>query len=177
MSVVQYFELKTQYNSWMNEKLYKACRHISDEQRKKNLGAFFGSIHGTLNHLLLADLIWLSRLGVSVEIKATSLSDIIHDDFDDLSVERKRTDELITNYIYKLIDSDLHTKIRYTSLQSGKTNELPLGLILTHLFNHQTHHRGQLTTLMSQIGLDFGVTDMIFMPLAADYLELELEEL
>lgn len=177
MSVVQYFELKAQYNRWMNDKLYEACRHITEEQRRKDLGAYFKSIHGTLNHLLLADLIWLSRLGVSVEINATSLSDVVHDDFDELNKARKCTDELIINYIYKLIDEDLSTRVRYTSVQSGKTNELPLGLILTHLFNHQTHHRGQLTTLMSQLGLDFGVTDMIFMPLAADYLEPILEEL
>lgn len=173
MSAVPYFTLKAHYNNWMNEKLYQACQAISDTERKQDLNAFFRSIHGTLNHILLADLIWLSRLGVVVECNASSLSDILYEDFSELTSARKQTDNIITRYVCSLTDDDLLKTIKYSSLQSGKANALPLGLILTHLFNHQTHHRGQLTTLMSQLGLDFGVTDMIFMPLAASYLAAE----
>ena len=170
MSAVQYFELKAQYNHWMNNRLYGLCQSVSDEERKRNLGAFFQSIHGTLNHILLADLLWLSRLGLPVACRANSLADILYEDYHQLTVARHEVDALLTNYIGSLTDTDIAQSIQYKRLQSDDVNELPLGLILTHLFNHQTHHRGQLTTLMTQIGIEVGVTDMISMPLAATLL-------
>ncbi|WP_111637919.1 DinB family protein [Marinomonas shanghaiensis] len=170
MSAVPYFQLKTQYNHWMNKRLYDLCQSLSDEERKRNLGAFFSSIHGTLNHILLADLLWLARLGLPVECKATSLSDILYEDFHQLTVARQEIDALLTNYIDTLTDADMSQLIQYKRLQSDDVNELPLGLILTHLFNHQTHHRGQLTTLITQVGLEVGVTDMISMPTATTFL-------
>jgi uncharacterized damage-inducible protein DinB len=170
MSAVPYFQLKTQYNYWMNKRLYDLCQSLSDEERKRNLGAFFSSIHGTLNHILLADLLWLSRLGLPVECRVSSLSDILYEDFHQLKMARQEIDALLTNYIGTLTDADMSQLIQYKRLQSDDVNELPLGLILTHLFNHQTHHRGQLTTLMTQVGLEVGVTDMISMPTATTFL-------
>ena len=170
MSAVQYFELKAQYNHWMNDRLYGLCQSVSDEERNRNLGAFFQSIHGTLNHILLADLLWLSRLGLPVECKVSSLADILYEDFHQLTVARHEVDTLLTNYIGSLTDTDMAQSIQYKRLQSDDVNELPLGLILTHLFNHQTHQGGQRAALMTLIGIEVGVTDMISMPLAATLL-------
>ena len=161
--------LLASHNRWMNENLYAACSGIPDEERKRDLGAFFGSIHGTLNHLLLVDRLWLGRIR-NVPFHIESLDQELYGDFDTLKCERRETDSEISRMMAELSPDSLGRQIAYTSFLKKATVRLPLGLILAHVFQHQTHHRGQVTTLVSQLGYDFGVTDMIYMPGAAtDY--------
>ena len=151
------------YNAWMNERLYASCARLTDEQRKENVGAFFKSIHGTLNHLLLADRVWMARFN-GTTFKVTSLSDELHADFDRLRAEREETDRAITRWARSLTDAELEGELTYMSLVDPAPRSSPLWLAATHFFNHQTHHRGQLTTLLSQRGIDPGVTDLIWLP-------------
>jgi len=156
-------KLLADHNRWMNEKLYAACNSILDEERKRDLGAFFHSIHGTLNHLLLVDRLWLGRVR-NVPFHIESLGQELYRDFETLKGERSRTDSEISSLIAELSPQSLAREVAYTSFLKSGTVTLPLGLILTHMFHHQTHHRGQVTTLVSQLGYDFGVSDMIYMP-------------
>lgn len=159
----EYATAMAAYNRWMNDRLYECCAKLTDEERKRDVGAFFKSIHGTLNHLLLADRVWMGRfLGAPVAVK--SLDQELYSDFDRLRAERTTTDAAITNWVSSLTDADLAGELTYTSLVNPAPRRYPLWFALTHLFNHQTHHRGQLTTLLFQRRIDPGVTDFILLP-------------
>ncbi len=163
MDPLHYARTMSAYNRWMNDRLYQACAGLSDEQRKRDLGAFFGSIHGTLNHLLLADRVWLGRF-TGTPFHATRLDQELYADFAELSDERRRTDEAIARWVDGLGAADLAGQLSYTSLVNPQPKQTPLWLAVVHLFNHQTHHRGQVTTLLKQSGVDPGVTDLMWMP-------------
>lgn len=151
------------YNRWMNEKLYALCAQLSDADRKKDRGAFFKSVHGTLNHLLLADKVWFGRFA-GKPVKFAGLDQELHEDFDTLREDRAATDAAIVDWATNLSDEELAEELRYTSMLSPEPRRFELWLAVAHFFNHQTHHRGQLTTLLSQLGLDIGVTDLIMLP-------------
>lgn len=155
--------LMADHNRWMNEKLYAVCGRITDDARRRDLGAFFRSIHGTFNHLLLVDRLWLGRIR-NAPFSIDSLDQELYTDFTILECERDKTDAEISAFVSALDPACLTKAITYTSFIKKTTVTLPLGLILIHLFHHQTHHRGQITTLISQLGYDFGETDMIYMP-------------
>ncbi|MBK8261902.1 MAG: DinB family protein [Nannocystis sp.] len=154
------------YNRWMNEKLYSAAEALTDAERKCDRGAFFGSLHRTLNHLLLADRVWLGRFnGVALldgelgpgGIRA--LDQELYEDFDALRRERVKTDDALDAYVATLTPEKLAADLRY--VRRGAVHEFPLWHAVLHLFNHQTHHRGQVTTLLMQAGRDPGVTDLV----------------
>ncbi|HQT00626.1 MAG: damage-inducible protein DinB [Hydrogenophilales bacterium 16-64-46] len=158
--------LMADHNRWMNEKLYAVCAQLSEAERRRDLGAFFRSVHGTLNHLLLVDRLWLGRMR-KTPFAVRSLDQELYADFPTLERERDRTDAALQDYVARLDAHRLAQPVDYVSLLSRQPVTRPLGLVLVHLFHHQTHHRGQITTLVSQLGYDFGETDMITMPGAA----------
>lgn len=173
MSPLEQYRVLARYNRWMNRKLFALAGGLEDVVRKRDLGAFFGSVHGTLNHLLLADRAWLFRITKDGEryasktvagepILITGLRHELYADFDVLHRERERTDEDLLEWIYGLDEAALDGTIDYTTT-SGEPQSHVLWWAVGHLFNHQTHHRGQLTTLLSQLGLDPGVTDLLAM--------------
>lgn len=151
------------YNRWMNEKLYAACAQLSDGQRKRDCGAFFKSIHGTLNHLLLADKIWLGRF-VGQPYAATRLDVVLHEDFAALRMDREAEDARILQWARGLTNDVLQGGLRYNSVVNPAPRKYEMWVAVTHFFNHQTHHRGQVTTLISQFGVDVGVTDFLMLP-------------
>ena len=151
------------YNRWMNEKLYALCAQLSDAERKKDCGAFFKSVNGTLNHLLLADKVWFGRF-IGKPVAFPSLAEELHSEFTDLREDRAAMDAAIVDWAAVLTDEQLAGVLEYTSMLSPGPRRYELWLAVTHFFNHQTHHRGQLTTLLSQFGLDIGVTDLIMLP-------------
>lgn len=155
--------LMAAYNRWMNERIYDVCSRLSDEERKRDRKAFFGSIHGTLNHLLLGDKIWLGRFQ-GRPFAVNSLDQELYTVFDELRTERIATDERIENWAAGLTDEILGGKLRYTSVVNPAPRSYEMWVTVTHFFNHQTHHRGQLTALLSQCGKDYGVTDLIWLP-------------
>lgn len=157
-----YAQTMAEYNQWMNQKLYAICTEIPDAVRKEDRGAFFRSIHGTLNHLLVGDRIWLGRF--TGQPFVAKVSDELYGDFAELQQARELTDRQILDWVNQLTDAWLCQDFTYTSGIDRKTRILPAWLLVTHLFNHQTHHRGQLTTLLSQLGYDPGVTDLPWLP-------------
>jgi uncharacterized damage-inducible protein DinB len=166
MDLTNYARTMSGYNRWMNERLYEACAALPDEQRKRDLGAFFKSIHGTLNHLLLADRVWMGRF-TGAPFQVRSLAQELYADYAELRAERARTDDTISGWAARLRPADFDSELTYTSIDKPQPRRLPLGLTIVHFFNHQTHHRGQVTTLMKQCGVDPGVTDLLFMPATA----------
>jgi uncharacterized damage-inducible protein DinB len=151
------------YNRWMNEKIYAACAELSDEERKRDRGAFFKSIHATLNHILLADRVWFGRF-IGKPFKVRSLDQELYADFADLRAERGGTDQDIEGWTQGLTDEQLGGTIRYVSIFRPEPFAFDLWVCVAHFFNHQTHHRGQVSALLSQCGKDYGVTDLIVMP-------------
>jgi uncharacterized damage-inducible protein DinB len=156
------------YNRWMNDKLYAAAATLSDEARKRDGGAFFKSIHGTFNHILLADRVWLGRFtGVTVPDGfmgpggIRTLDQELYADFDELRRERTRTDDELSTWVAGLTRDRLAAPLVF--VRRGQPQESPLWWSVAHVFNHQTHHRGQITTLLTQQGCDPGVTDMVVM--------------
>jgi uncharacterized damage-inducible protein DinB len=155
------------YNRWMNDKVYATAAVLGDEARKRDRGAFFKSIHGTLNHLLVADRIWLGRLhGVvppagHLAVGVRALDQELFADFAELRADRQRTDAALDAWAATITAHSFEAPLRYVS--GGRSREVPLWWVVTHMFNHQTHHRGQITTLLSQAGQDVGSTDLFAM--------------
>lgn len=158
-----YCQTMAEYNQWMNQKLYLICTEISDDERKRDRGAFFKSIHGTLNHLLFGDRAWMGRF-TGKPLTGIGVGQELYSDFEELRCQREVTDQEILNWSTTVSQAWLGQMLTYTSGIDNRTRTLPNWLLVTHLFNHQTHHRGQLTTLLSQIGYDPGVTDLPWLP-------------
>lgn len=171
--MLENYQFLAVYNKVINEKIYTACEKISDDYRKKDCGAFFESIHNSLNHLVLADKIWLNRFSKQnvnfsslteeiLEIKGgfTSLNDVLFDDFEELKIHRFKMDLAIENWSKELTEEFLASTMHYNNIK-GVKREHATWKALSHFFNHQTHHRGQVTTLLSQFNIDYGITDLI----------------
>lgn len=164
----EYAQLLARYNRWMNEKIYAASEQLSDAERKADLGAFFKSIHSTLNHLVWGDAMWLGRFtkGTTLEraMPTTSANVDVHADWDALKVARIALDEELIVWAGSLDTTWLAQDFSWYSGMNKTTRSKPSWLLVTHMFNHQTHHRGQVTTLLSQQNIDFGSTDLMMMP-------------
>lgn len=165
------FALLARYNQWMNEKLYAAAAKLPVEEVYADRRAFFGSLAGTMNHLLLGDTIWLQRFAAhplryaSLDSIRTlpapaSLADAAPPPLAQMWERRQTLDAAISAWILELRDDHLDQTLRYRRL-NGEPGAKRLGSVILHFFNHQTHHRGQCTTLLSQAGVDIGPTDLL----------------
>lgn len=163
MNEPEIYRALSRYNSWMNQNLGQACSPIGEEARKKPSGAPFGSIHGLWNHLLVADRIWLARFEHRTP-PYTALDAQVTADFEALRDERALTDRAIALFVEKLSPDDLSAPFSFTPLTNPRTRTFPFWVCVSHLFNHQTHHRGQISALLEQAGGDCGVTDLLAMP-------------
>jgi len=161
--VLSGFRTMARYNRWMNERVYERCEKLPDAERKADRGAFFRSIHGTLNHLLLGDRLWLSRF-LSREFRVSTLADELYADFAELRRERAKTDAEILEWVETLDEGRLALPLKFRSMVGNRERSFPLWFAVQHFFNHQTHHRGQVTTLLMQAGVDPGVTDLLWLP-------------
>jgi len=171
LSVLNQLVLFAEYNKLMNQRLFSAAAKLSDEDLKKDCNAFFKSVFGTLNHILVGDIVWLKRFSehpssqVSLSYiagleKPQSLSSNLFADLDSLGIERKRIDEILIQWINGLSETDINDCISYKNM-AGKPFKKQYSSLINHLFLHQVHHRGQVTTLISQFSIDFGETDII----------------
>jgi uncharacterized damage-inducible protein DinB len=138
------------YNAWCNDRLYDAAAQIADADYRAPRGVYFTSLHGTLNHLLVADRIWMKRF-TGAGKQPPSLDAILYDDFEALRAIRRSQDALISRYIDGLSDDDLNGTLRYRTVVNPQTIEQALSPALDHFFNHQTHHRGQAHGLLSAL--------------------------
>ena len=152
-----------QYNEWMNRRLYAVCAALPAQELTRDRGAFFGSIQATLDHIVYADLAFFSRF-TGDPPQPPELGVALHTEFAALQSTRAALDRRLLDWAGQLDADWLRQPLTYTSKVDGRVRTLPRWLLVTHLFNHQTHHRGQVTTLLSQGGLDMGSTDLPFMP-------------
>lgn len=160
MITPDYARLMARYNGEMNRRFYAAAGRIGEKARRADRGAFFGSLHGTLNHLMWCDLVWLARLaGAPMPSGTREESAAFIDDFDVLSRRREKTDADIVAWAGTLDAGTLaapHVWFAGTDREFGT----PRGVVVMHMFNHQTHHRGQVHALLTGFGEDTGVTDL-----------------
>jgi uncharacterized damage-inducible protein DinB len=163
MNLLSALKTHARYNRWMNEKLYAACAPMPDALRKEDRGAFFRSVHGTLNHLLLADHLWMGHY-TGEPFPAASLDQELHSEFDAMRRDREALDRELMEWVNGLGESRLNGTVTFRAASIDQEFTFSLGACLLHQFNHQTHHRGQLTTLMEQLGYDSGVTDLLRLP-------------
>jgi uncharacterized damage-inducible protein DinB len=171
MSPRAQLNLLAKYNQSMNQSLYCAAASLSSEQVSINRGAFFGSILGTLNHLAVADTVWLKRFSTHSKCAAaleelrstpapTDLEETLHADLASLWQYRQWLDAIIIKFIEEVPHEALEEAFSYSSMK-GIPSTRELFSVLLHFFNHQTHHRGQVSTLLFQAGVDVGVTDLL----------------
>ncbi len=143
------------YNAWANERIYNAAAKLSADEYRADRGAFFKSMHGTLNHILVADRIWMKRFTGKGEAPAR-LDAVLHEELSDLRAARDREDARIEAYIGQLTEAELAATFSYLTITNPKTVTQPLAPALDHFFNHQTHHRGQAHTILTGLkGRDF----------------------
>ncbi|UVF18921.1 DinB family protein [Microvirga terrae] len=155
-----HYAMMAGYNAWCNERIYDGAAHLSDADYRADRGAFFKSVHGTLNHLLATDRIWLKRFSGQGEAP-NRLDAILFEDFSALREARQREDARIVAYVDGLCDADLAGRIRYRTITNPVEVEQPLAPALAHFFNHQTHHRGQVHGLLTGFGLEAPSLDLI----------------
>jgi len=154
----RYCATMAEYNSWMNAKLYALCARFSDAERKRDQRAFFGSIHSTLNHILSCDQMFLASFTQGAAFKESGGD--LHEDFAELRHYREAADSQIVQWAESVAQDWLDSRSSYTHHEDGGVRSVTKGFWVVHMFNHQTHHRGQITTLFSQMGHDIGSTDL-----------------
>ena len=161
-----YALLMAEYNVWMNGKVYAACARLSDEERKRDRGAFFKSIHGTLNHLVWGDRAWLPRFNGKTYPTGPVGVDL-YADFGELTAARAEMDKEILGWARGVTPDWLAAPMTWTSKLYGFTQTHPRWVQVTQMFNHQTHHRGQVHAMLTAAGIDIGPTDLPVLPLLA----------
>ena len=163
--------LMAEYNRWMNERMYEAAAGLPEAELARDRGAFFGSILQTMNHIVVADCIWLHRFarqsdaaGLRSELanvpQPVSLREEMAGSFGMLRERRRELDELIRRWTGSLTADQLRAPLAYQNM-AGRSFARNFGHLVLHFFNHQTHHRGQASTLLFQAGVDVGVTDLL----------------
>jgi uncharacterized damage-inducible protein DinB len=154
------------YNRWQNETVITAVDQLDDAARRSDQGLYFGSITGTLNHLLWADRLWLHRFAGTTRPAAASIAQStgLYDDWATLTSERRCTDQAIVDWAETLEQGWLEGDLTWYSGAAGRDITSPRAVLVTHLFNHQTHHRGQVHAALTRAGLGTAPTDLPFMP-------------
>ncbi|WP_310618788.1 DinB family protein [Flexibacterium corallicola] len=168
-----YARKMAEYNIWMNQKIHASAHELTHAQLVEDRGAFFKSILGTLNHLIVGDIFWLKRFA-NHPANFDSLSSMhsvpfpegldaqLYSDLAGLEKRREELDQIILDFSMELREDHLTTVLPIVN-SKGIPFAMRLGDFLAHFFNHQTHHRGQVTTLFSQFGKDVGTTDLLYL--------------
>src|SRR5688572_25425900 len=146
-----HFVMMASYNAWANARLFRMAGALADELYRKEVGAYFKNLHGTLNHLLVADRIWMRRLTGSGD-QPNKLNAIIFDDLSSLHAARVEEDGRIIGFVEGLAEPAFEEVLEYRLL-NGARRQQPRREILAHLFNHQTHHRGQAHAILTILGV------------------------
>jgi len=159
-----------EYNQLMNQRIFEACGNLSSTALNEDKGAFFKSIIKTLNHIMIGDILWLKRFlkhptnytslkEINEFLTAETLGQILFDDISRFYEERKKLDGIITSFCNELNEEDINNNLSYVNFKKEKHCK-KFGSLILHVFLHQIHHRGQVTTLLSQENIDFGETDL-----------------
>lgn len=158
---MDHFPMMARFNRWVNEKIYAEVAKLDDAAYRADAGLFFGSVHATLNHILIVDRLWTGRVeGIDRGVK--SLNQILHDDFKSLQAARREEDERLIALMDRLTPEQLQSTVRYTSADGTRQMEARVWDMLAGMFNHQTHHRGQIYSVLLQRGQKLPDIDLIF---------------
>lgn len=156
-----HFQMMAAYNAWANRRLYDATADLPEADYRANLGAFFKSIHGSLNHLVAGDLLWLARFR-GQPAPPFRLDDILHDDHDELTAARRVLDADIIRFAEAQSEPSLAADFTYRMVTRDETVTQPLAPAMAHFFNHQTHHRGQVHALLTRLTGTAPALDLIY---------------
>lgn len=148
------------YNRWANGRLYAACARVGQAELAQPRSSFFGSILATLNHGLVGDRLWMGRFQGTPCTDIVSLGQILHPDFEGLADARAALDDEVVAYFNDLTGS-LERSFRYRTMEGRETNS-PLGWAMVHMFNHATHHRGQVHDMLSSTSVEPPALDLIY---------------
>ena len=163
MITPEFLNTMAAYNSQMNRRVYDAAERLSDEERRRERGAFWGSIHGTLNHILWGDTTWMSRFaGWERPVHTAKQSAGLHADFFALQKARGEADRRISDWAGQVTPDWLKGDLTWFSGVLGREISKPKSLLVVHFFNHQTHHRGQVHAMLTAAGEKTGDTDLPF---------------
>ena len=146
-----HFEMMASYNAWANVRLFRMAGALADELYRKEVGAFFKSLHGTLNHILVADRIWMRRL-TGLGDQPAKLNSIVCDDLASLHAARVEEDSRIVAFVQGLAEPAFEEVMEYRMLNGAQQRQRRRE-VLAHLFNHQTHHRGQAHAILTVLGV------------------------
>jgi uncharacterized damage-inducible protein DinB len=156
----QHFRMFAAYNAWANERIYEAAAALTPEEYTRGTGAFFGSMMGTLNHLLAADRIWMKRFTGEGDAPKT-LDAVLFPALAALRVARRTEDQRIVDWVDSLDEKQLAGRFTYTAITDMRTVSQRIAPALAHFFNHQTHHRGQAHTILTSLGKPSLVLDLV----------------
>ena len=164
MITAEYVTSLANYNKWQNDNIIESADKLDDEQRQKDVGAFFGSIQGTLSHLLWGDSIWLDRL-THTSYQASPIDDsvLVWSNWEQYKIARKAMDQRLIRWAETVTNNWLSGVLTYTTSRGIEVTK-PIDLLVTHIFNHQTHHRGQVHCLLTQFGVATKDTDLLLLP-------------
>jgi uncharacterized damage-inducible protein DinB len=157
----QHFRMFAAYNRWANDIVYEAATLLTEDEANRDTGAFFGSLIATLNHILVADRIWMRRF-TGEGSAPTELDTILHADLAGLRAAREAEDARIVDWLDNLEDHEIAGRFTYTTVTDMRTISQRLSPALAHLFNHQTHHRGQAHTILTSLGQPSLRLDLIY---------------
>jgi len=147
----RYFQMMARYHARANKAVYDACSDLSDEQRRNDMGAFFGSIHNTLNHILVVSFLWHDRF-VGNPNKGYVHETILHDAFDDLRAAQTAQDDLVIDWANAMTKDDIMQSLSWNMIDGTPMEISHRVMVYTQFFNHGTHHRGQVHCLLTQLG-------------------------
>ncbi len=166
MISTEHVRTMTAYNSWQNHSLYSAANKLSDHDRKQQRGAFFGSIHGTFNHLLWGDMLWISRFTETNPPTVTNMGDTteLHTNWSELRDAREEFDQSMFQWANNIEENWLQCELTWKSVALNRSFTNQAWLLVVHMFNHQTHHRGQIHAMLTSAGVQPDNTDLPFMP-------------
>ncbi len=163
---IAYVQRMARYNRWQNESLYAAADTLSEEERRAERGAFFGSIHKTLSHLLWGDRIWMSRFAGTARPEGGIPGSVsLYPDWEGLKRERVAFDEVIIDWSGRVDPQWLLGDLTWMSGATGRELTRPVWSLVAHMFNHQTHHRGQVHCMLTQAGAKPADTDLMILPM------------
>ena len=155
-----YFEKLAHYNKWANDKLYEAVSNLSQAEFEQDCDVHFKSVQGTLNHILVGDLAWLGRLESKPRTDLT-LDAILHEDFQSLLTARQELDTHIIDFCESVSEEFLDSILSYQSITAG-AYEVEVKMVMGHVFNHQTHHRGHVHACLTRLGKSAPDLDLIY---------------
>jgi uncharacterized damage-inducible protein DinB len=159
-----YCQMMARYNAWQNQSIYHAAASLDDAAREADRGAFFGGVRATLSHLMWGDLMWIARFDGGEGPGGSITDSPARFDWPTLWAERPRLDARIAAWSWMVTDADLAGEISWHSFALGRDLAKPAAVCAMHLFNHQTHHRGQVHAMLTAAGAKPGDTDIPFMP-------------